>query len=118
MTRTLHAVQIWWLQPSSGVLGGAVDRVGVAWLGNRPQQLMALSPGTTIGHYDVTALLGEGGMGQVWRDQWQVEGRGHLLRAAQDFDVVVGDPSRQTRLDADYGITDQRHRVFRRLDIG
>ncbi len=24
---------------------------------------MALSPGTKIGHYDVTALIGEGGMG-------------------------------------------------------
>ncbi len=23
---------------------------------------MALAPGTTIGHYDVTALLGEGGV--------------------------------------------------------
>jgi hypothetical protein len=28
---------------------------------------MALGPGTRLGHYDVTALIGEGGMGQVWR---------------------------------------------------
>ncbi len=28
---------------------------------------MALSPGTRLGHYDVTALIGEGGMGSVWR---------------------------------------------------
>ncbi len=28
---------------------------------------MALEVGSRLGHYDVTALIGEDGMGQVWR---------------------------------------------------
>ncbi len=32
---------------------------------------MPLSAGSRLGHYDVTDLLGEGGMGQVWRNRYQ-----------------------------------------------
>ena len=28
---------------------------------------MPLTPGARLGHYDVTALIGEGGMGEVYR---------------------------------------------------
>ena len=29
---------------------------------------MALEVGSRLGHYDVTALIGEGGMGQVYQE--------------------------------------------------
>ena len=28
---------------------------------------MALAPGTSLGHYNVSALIGEGGMGRIWQ---------------------------------------------------
>ena len=37
---------------------------------------MALTVGTRLGHYDVTALLGEGGMGEaVVRSSWWLLGK-------------------------------------------
>ena len=31
---------------------------------------MALEVGDRLGHYEVAALIGEGGMGQVYREAW------------------------------------------------
>ena len=33
----------------------------------QPPQTMSLDIGSRLGHYDVTALIGEGGMGQVYQ---------------------------------------------------
>ena len=45
---------------------------------------MGLAPGTSIGHYNVTSLLGEGGMGQVWQATDT-----QLNRQARDRDVAI-----------------------------
>ncbi len=46
-----------------------MGRFGVEWPDPRHQQTMPLSPGTRLGHSDVTALLGEGIVVRVrtWR---------------------------------------------------
>ncbi len=56
---------------------------------------MALSPGTRIGHYDVTSLLGEGGMGQVWQATDTQLNREVALKILPD--AFAADPDRLAR---------------------
>ena len=56
---------------------------------------MGLAPGTSIGHYTVTALLGEGGMGQVWQATDTQLGRQVALKILPD--AFADDPDRLAR---------------------
>ena len=56
---------------------------------------MALARGTRLGHYDVTALLGEGGMGQVWQATDTQLNREVALKILPD--AFASDPDRLAR---------------------
>jgi len=56
---------------------------------------MALEVGTRLGHYDVTSLLGEGGMGQVWQATDTQLGRQVALKILPD--AFAADPDRLAR---------------------
>ncbi len=56
---------------------------------------MALEVGTRLGHYDVSALIGEGGMGQVYRATDTQLGRDVALKILPD--AFAADPDRLAR---------------------
>ena len=56
---------------------------------------MALNIGDRLGHYDVTSLLGEGGMGQVWQATDTQLNRQVALKILPD--AFAADPDRLAR---------------------
>ena len=56
-----------------------------------------MNPGTRLGHYNVTALLGEGGMGQVWQATDTQLGRQVALKILPD--AFSADPDRLARFE-------------------
>ena len=64
--------------------------------GRRPSeasaQLMALTPSTTLGPYDVTAQIGQGGMGEVYRARDTKLNRDVALKVLPD--AFASDPDR------------------------
>ena len=57
---------------------------------------MSLSVGARLGHYDVTAKLGEGGMGEVWEATDTQLNRDVALKILPE--AFADDPDRLARL--------------------
>ena len=58
---------------------------------------MTIGPGTRVGSYEVIAILGEGGMGKVWRARHLALKRDDALKMLPD--AFVADPERLARFE-------------------
>src|SRR4026208_913863 len=56
---------------------------------------MAIGPGRRFGPYEVTTLIGEGGMGKVWRAHHTALNRDDALKVLPD--ALASDPDRVSR---------------------
>ena len=63
---------------------------------------MALSPGTRLGSYEIVALLGAGGMGEVYRARDARLGRDVAIKILPE--VWLADPDRVARFDREASI--------------
>ena len=71
---------------------------------------MALTAGTRLGVYDVTALLGEGGMGQVWQATDTQLNRQVALKILPD--AFAADPDRLARFTREAQVCDSLARAW------
>ncbi len=61
----------------------------------QPPQTMSLDIGSRLGHYEVTALIGEGGMGQVYQATDTRLNQQVALKILPE--ASASDPDRRTR---------------------
>src|SRR5262245_31169005 len=62
---------------------------------NRNVRPMSVAVGSRLGPYEITALIGEGGMGRVWRAHHTALGRDDALKVLPD--AFASDPDRLAR---------------------
>ena len=67
---------------------------------------MALDPGTRLGPYEIAALIGIGGMGEVYRARDTNLGRDVAIKALPD--TFAQDPERLARFEREEGLTSAR----------